>query len=270
MAIKSKKERKYTKMTIKEKVQKAMPLWGTHSHLTDAIVTEIVANLDYDYIWIDMEHTVLSCEQVHHHIMAAHAKNKPAFVRVPVNDLTYTKRIAEMNVDGIIFPMVQDAKHAKDLLDWTLYPPYGKRGCGPKGATNYGLDNEMEYYKEGHLNKLCRFVQIEQESAAMDAKAIAKLPYLDGCVLGMHDLSGSHGRLGDIFCDKNLDLAKRAIDAFRSEGKTVGISTGAVDVETLTFYKNMGINMITAGADFEYILRGAINTLETMKAIDCK
>lgn len=241
-------------MTVKEKINNALPVVGTHVNLSDPIVTEIFASLGYDFIWIDMEHTSLSCEQVYHHILAAKSSGTPVFVRVPQNDLTVTKRVLEMNIDGIVFPMVKDAKHAKELIDFTLYPPYGKRGCGPKGAVRYGIDSEEEYYTKNHL-KLCRFVQIEQKSAADDAANIAAIPYLDGCVLGMHDLSGSICKLGDIFCKENIALADKAIKAFKNEKKTVGVSTFATDSETLMRYHNMGINMISTGADYDYILK---------------
>ena len=253
-------------MTIKEKVAAALPITGTHVNLTDPIVTEIFASVGYDCIWVDMEHTALSCEQVYHHLLAARACGTPVFVRVPVDDLTVTKRILEMGVDGIVFPMVKDAEHAKRLLDNTLYPPYGTRGCGPKGAVRYGLASEPEYYGPGHL-KLCRFVQIEQASAAEEAEKIAAIPYLDGCVLGMHDLSGSIGRLGDIFCEENLRLAEKAIAAFRTAGKTVGVSTFATDPETLSRYHRMGINMISTGADYDYVAKKSMETLRTMKTI---
>ncbi len=250
-------------MNVKEKLKAQLPVFGTHVNLTDPIVTEIFASLGYDFIWVDMEHTALSCEQVYHHLLAAKAGGTPVFVRVPVDDLTVTKRVLEMGIDGIIFPMVKDAAHAKRLLDNTLYPPYGTRGCGPKGAVRYGIDSEPEFYKEGHL-KLCRFVQIEQESAAEEAEKIASLPYLDGCVLGMHDLSGSIGRLGDIFCEKNLSLANHTIQVFRAAGKAVGVSTFATDKETLQRYYDMGIHMISTGADYDYILKNAVITRKTL------
>ena len=249
-------------MSVKDKIMRVAPLRGTHVNLVDPIVTEILGSLGYDFLWVDMEHTALSCEQVYHHLLAAKAVGTPVFVRVPAEDLTVTKKVLEMGIDGIIFPMVRDAKHAKALLDWTLYPPYGKRGCGPKGAVRYGMDSEPAYYGEGHL-QLCRFVQIELESAAEDAQAIAALPYLDGCILGMHDLSGSIGRLGDVFCERNLELANQTIAAFK--GKTVGVSTYATDAQTLRRYQDMGINMISAGADYEYIARGAMQTMATLK-----
>ena len=253
-------------MDIKEKIEKCLPVIGGHVHFSDPCITEIFASFDYDFIWVDMEHTTLTPEQVRAHIMAAKAHGSKVFVRVPVDDLTNTKRILEMNVDGIVFPMIKDYEHAKAVISNTLYPPYGTRGCGPKGAVRFGIDDEPYYYKEGHL-KLCRFVQIEQKSAALDAERIASIPYLDGCVLGMHDLSGSINRLGDVFCEENVALAMHAIEAFKKAGKTIGVSTCATDRETLTRYRDMGINMIAAGADFSYIVEGARNTQKIQKEV---
>ena len=253
-------------MDLKKKVEQCLPVLGTHVHLSDTCITEIFASFGYDFIWVDMEHTTLSTEQVRTHILAAKAHGTPVIVRVPVDDLTNTKRILETNVDGIVFPMVKSYEDAKRLIDNTLYPPYGTRGCGPKGAVRFGFDDEPTYYKEGHL-KICRFVQIEQESAVRDAERIASIPYLDGCVLGMHDLSGSIGRLGDVFCEENVALAKKAIEAFKRAGKTVGVSTCATDEETLTRYRDMGINLITAGADYDYILKGARSTLAMQQKV---
>lgn len=253
-------------MTLKEKVQNQKNIKGTHVTLKDASITEMLSYLGYDFIWVDMEHTQLTCEEVYHHFMAAKAGGTPIMVRVPANDLTVTKKVLEMGVDGIIFPMVQNYEHAVELLSWTLYPPYGKRGCGPKGAVRYGLDKEQEFYERGHLN-LCRFIQIEQKSAALEADKIARIPYLDGCILGMHDLSGSIQKLGNIFCEENLELAKIAINAFRKEKKVVGISTSATDKETLSRYHEMGIRMISSGADYSYILEGAQKNLQTIMQV---
>lgn len=256
-------------MTIKEKVAAGMPICGTHTNLCDPTVSEIMGGMGYDFLWLDMEHTPLSAEQVHLHLLAARAGGTPMFVRVPVDDLTNTKRVLEMGPDGIIFPMVRDYEHACQLLSNTLYPPYGTRGSGPKGAVRYGLDNEAKYYGEGHLN-MCRFIQVELKSAAMDAERLASIPYLDGCLLGMHDLSGSINRLGDIFCEENLALAQRAVDAFRKAGKTAGVSTYATDEETLRRYRDMGCNLITTGADYVYMVQGGMKTLKTIRALQAE
>ena len=253
-------------MTLRQRLQSNRPLIGAHINLRDPIATEILGALGYDYLFIDTEHASLSEQDIYHHLLAARSVDASVIVRVPVDDLTMTKHILEMGPDGILFPMVRDAEHARALLAHTLYPPYGTRGCGPKGAVRYGLDNESHFYKEGHLS-LCRFVMIEQKSAAMDAKRIAAIPYLDGCILGMHDLSGSISRLGDVLCEENLSLAKKTIEAFHHESKRVGLSTYAIDEKTLTTYRDLGVNMISTGADYDYILRMGKDTLNRANKI---
>lgn len=64
-------------MTLKEKVINRSYMTGTHVHLLDASVTEMLSYLGYDFIWLDMEHTQLSCEDAYHHLMAAKAGGTP-------------------------------------------------------------------------------------------------------------------------------------------------------------------------------------------------
>lgn len=252
-------------MTLKEKVKKCEKIIGTHVHLTDAAVSEMISYLGFDYIWIDMEHTGLSVKDVYNHMMAAKAGGTPTLIRVPVNDLTYTKRIVEMGPDAIVFPMVKDFEQTKELLDWTLYPPRGKRGCGPKSAVKWGIDDELDFYQNGSMN-MCRFIQIETKSAVDDIEKIAKLEYLDGCIFGLFDLSGSIGELGNVFCDKNLAIVKKVISVLKENNKCIGISFGTSDPEKLKFLDSLGINMLTTGFDYGSIIDGARLALKNAKA----
>ena len=90
-------------MNFKEKVQNGCNIIGTHVNLIDANITEIFGKLGYDYIWVDLEHTRISMDNLYEHILAARTTGTPVIVRVPVNDLTVTKRTLEMSVDGNFF-----------------------------------------------------------------------------------------------------------------------------------------------------------------------
>ena len=191
---------------------------------------------------------------------------KQAIVRVPQNDLTYTKKVLEMGPDGIIFPMVHNAKEAEELLSYTLYPPYGKRGCGPQRAVRYGVDDEIAYFKSGPMD-LCRFLQIECKTFVDELEEIVTNPYIDGFILGLADLSGSINEIGDFFSENNLALAKKAIEIATKHNKIVGSATLATDEKTLTMLRDMGIKMVTCGSDFNYIINGARKTCETIKKV---
>lgn len=171
-----------------------------------------------------------------------------------------------MGPDGIIFPMVHNAEEAEELLSYTLYPPYGKRGCGPQRAVRYGVDDEIAYFKSGPAD-LLRFMQIECKTFVDELEQIADNPYIDGFILGLADLSGSINKIGDFFGEENLTLAKKAIEIATKHNKIVGSATLATDAETLTMLHNMGIKMITCGADFNHLVNGARRTFETVKKV---
>lgn len=58
-------------MNFKEKVQNGCNIIGTHVNLIDANITEIFGKLGYDYIWVDLEHTRISMDNLYEHILAA-------------------------------------------------------------------------------------------------------------------------------------------------------------------------------------------------------
>ena len=253
-------------MRLKEKVKNRMNICGTHITIPGICVAEMMSYFDYDFVWIDLEHTAISIEECYAQIVAAKSVGREAIVRVPQNDLTYTKKVLEMGPDGIIFPMVHSAAEAKNLIAHTLYPPYGTRGCGPKRAVRYGIDDEVKYFKSGPFD-LCRFLQIECVSFVDELEQIMDNPYIDGFILGMADLSGSINDVGNVFSDKNLEVAQRAIDICRKHNKTIGVSIITSDEKTVKRYHHMGINLISAGADFHYMVKGAQATLEVLKKV---
>lgn len=253
-------------MKLKEKIKNGMNICGTHINLPGICIAEMMSYYDYDFVWLDTEHTVMSTEECYAQIVGAQSVGREVIVRVPQHDLTYTKKVLEMGPDGIIFPMVHSAAEAEELLSYTLYPPYGSRGCGPKRAVRYGADDEIEYFKSGPMG-LCRFLQIEYAPFIDELEKVASNEYIDGFILGMADLSGSINETGDFLGEHNVALAKRAIEICKRHNKTVGVSIVASDEKTVKTYHDMGINMISAGADFDYIMKGTKRTLEVLRSV---
>lgn len=256
-------------MTLREKVLEKQNICGTHITMTDPSIAEMMGYIGFDFIWIDLEHAYISFEQLYSMINCAKAAGTATIVRVPQHDFTYTKKVMEMGVDGIIFPMIKDAKEAEEMINYTLYPPLGNRGCGPKRAVKFGLDDEPEYFRNGHT-KTCRFIQIERESAVDDLENIVKNPYIDGYIFGLMDLSGSINELGNCLGENNLKLVKRTIEVMNKYNKTIGISMTPNDEELMRTYFDMGINMISAGADFDHIVKGAKTTFANAKKVFSK
>lgn len=244
-------------MSLKEKIKNHEKTIGMHISLNDVATARIAGLAGYDFIWIDLEHSNLSLENLLSHMIAVKAGGTDVIVRVPQDDLTFTKKVLEMGPDGVIFPMVKSAEHAKRVIDWTLYPPYGSRGFGPQHATKYGFDDVNEYIA-GTCDNMCRFIQIEHIDAVNDLERIVQNPYIDGYIFGLNDLSGSIGELGRVFDPNTTALIRKSMDIMKSAGKYIGLSTGDTSDQTLQHWHDMGIDMISAGADFEYLQKMAL------------
>lgn len=251
---------------LKDKIKNQEKTIGMHINLNDMTVGKIAGLAGYDFIWIDMEHSYLSYEGLLNLIVGVKSSGGQVIVRAPQDDLTATKKILEMGPDGIIFPMIKNAEEANRLISYSLYPPHGTRGFGPMNAVNYGFD-DVGNYVANHYKNMCRFIQIEHIDAIHNLDEIIKNDFIDGYIVGANDLSGSIGMLGNVFSDEVTKLIKDTIQKLKNAGKYVGISTGDFSESTLIHWHKMGFDMISAGADFDFLREGLKQNRDTLKRI---
>lgn len=254
------------KKTLWEKVRAAEQICGTHMALNCPQTTEILGQVGYDFIWVDSEHTAAGMQDLYYHIKGAQHAGTPVIVRVPMHDRNFVKKILEMGVDGIIFPMVNTPEEAQQDMSYVMYPPHGVRGFGPLGAVRWGMD-DMDAYIEKADRELCRFIQIETVTAVKNLPEIVKNPYIDGYIFGPCDLSGSIGELNNVFGEHNIALIKEAIAILKENKKCIGVSTGSDDPKIIQFWHDLGINMISSGVDYDYMWRAAAKNLKNIRDI---
>ena len=253
-------------LTLKNKLPGEALLCGTHTGLNDAILTEIMAGVGYDYLWIDTEHAPVDYAQLLQMVGNAWNAGTPPLVRVTMGERNHIKHVLEMGPAGIIFPMVNTAAEAADAIQYTLYPPDGIRGFGPQRAVRYGLDSESEYLKNAN-KALCRFVQIERKEAVDALDEILAVPGIDAFIIGPCDLSGSIGKLNRIYDEENIALVKETVRKVEAIGGTVGISIGALEEKEQRYWMELGCRMISAGADFDFAVRGAWENSRQMRKL---
>lgn len=249
---------------LKEKIKNKEFMCGTHININDPCVGSIVGRLGFDYIWIDMEHSYLSYENLLNHIIAIQSLGTPVIVRVPQHDFTAAKKIIEMGPDGVVFPMIKSKEEADELIAYTLYPPYGNRGFGPHNAVGFGNYNTKEYVANNH-KEMCRFIQIEHKNLVDDLENVIQNPYIDGYIFGANDLSGSIGELMNTFGENTQAMIKKSIEILNKYDKYIGISIGENDAEIIKKWHDLGIHMISSNSDFRCIYFKSKETLDNLK-----
>ena len=251
-------------LTLKNKLAGKDILFGTHTGLNNAVLTEIMAGVGYDYLWIDTEHAAVDYKELVQMIGNSWNAGTPPLVRVTMDDRNHIKKVLEMGPAGIIFPMIDTPEEAERAVKYTLYPPDGVRGFGPQRAVRYGLDDEFEFLKAAN-SALCRLVQIESPEAVENLPEMVKNPWIDGFIIGPCDLSCRAGCTGEVYGEKVAQLVRRAAEVVTSAGKRLGVSMGSVTPEQRQHWLDLGITMISTGNDYTYVLRGAQRNLEILR-----
>ena len=167
---------------------------GSWITLNNASVAEILSDAGFDWLCIDMEHSVTDYAEAQQLILTIQGKGLKAFVRVGENNTRIIKRVLDAGADGIIVPSVNSFKEAKSAVQAVKYPPEGKRGVGLARAQSYGFG--FEGYKNVGTKNIKLILQIEHINAIDDLDQIIELSGVDGTFIGPYDLSGSLGKPG--------------------------------------------------------------------------
>lgn len=244
------------KCSFREKMDRHQKMMGTHVSLNDPEVTEILGYMGFDYIWIDMEHTCIDYKSLYAHLLAAREAGTDVLVRVPQNDLVSLKKVLEMGPEAVVFPMVKTVEEAEDLISHCVYPPAGCRGFGPRRAVRYGLADVDQYIKKDSFD-ICRFIQIEHVDTIECLEELVQIEYLDGFIIGPRDLSGSYGHLEDPYGEETAAKILHCAEIVKKAGKYFGLSIGDFDTEAIQYWSAKGVEMLSAGADTDYIIYGA-------------
>ncbi|WP_423746208.1 aldolase/citrate lyase family protein (plasmid) [Haladaptatus sp. SPP-AMP-3] len=222
-------------------------------------VAEMCAELGFDFVVIDAEHTAMSFETVEtlaRAVDAASGTTEP-LVRVADDDPARLKRVLDTGVSGVIVPMVETGAQARGIADATRYPPDGTRGVAGSRASRYGR-NLADYFERANDERLV-VAQIETESGVENADDIAAVDGIDALFVGPADLSASLGRFGDT---GSLDTEISAVlDAAHDADVPVG--SIALDPEDVERWVVVGFDFQVVGIDTDYLLDGASRAKRT-------
>ena len=255
-----------TEFQLLEKFKMGKIQIGTHITCNDSQLTELIANVGVDYLWIDTEHSVINGYTLLLHLIAARAANVPAFVRIAWNDPVLAKPVLELGVQGVIFPMIYTAKDAKAAVEACLYPPEGNRGFGPRRAIKFGLESPADYIKT-ESKKVLKLIQIETKSAVENIDEIANVAGVDILVLGPCDLSGSYGKLNELRDPEMQKVYRYVVERAHAAGKPALVSNGVYTRDNIQMWVDMGFDFITVGSDASYALNGAKTVVQTAREL---
>src|SRR5438309_9582260 len=115
---------------VKKKLREGRPVVGATITVNSIDVAAHMADLGFDFLWIEMEHSPVTLETLRNMVLATRGLSAELFARVPVNEIWTAKRVLDAGVSGVIFPFTSTPELAAQAAAACRYPPQGRRGSG--------------------------------------------------------------------------------------------------------------------------------------------
>jgi 2-dehydro-3-deoxyglucarate aldolase len=222
--------------------------WITLAH---PAIAEIMARAGFEWLAVDMEHSVLTIREAEELIRIIDLCDVTPLVRLSANDPVQIKRVMDAGAHGVIVPMVNSATEAAQAVAAVRYPPKGRRGVGLARAQGYGtrFEEYLDWVKKGPLV----IVQIEHIEAVNNLEAILAVEGVDGFIIGPYDLSGSLGVPGDFDHPLMKEALQRIETVGADSGKVPGIHVVEPKPEELTRRIAQGYRFLAYSLDIRML-----------------
>lgn len=238
-------------MSLKSRLNRSELTIGSWVTLGHPSIAEIMAAAGFDWLVLDMEHSVLELSEVQTLIQVLDSQQCPAIVRLTSNHPDQIKRVMDAGATGIMVPMIKSAADAKDAVSSMYYPPRGQRGVGLARAQGYG--HSFQAYRQWLENNAVVIVMIEHIDAVKAIDDILAVPGVDGYIIGPYDLSGSMGRPGDLNHPDVQAAITQIMQAGHRAQKPGGIHVIEPDPEALQQRIQAGFNFLGYGLDIRIL-----------------
>jgi 2-keto-3-deoxy-L-rhamnonate aldolase RhmA len=209
------------KNIVKQKLNNGKVSLGSWLTLSHGAIAEIMAESGFDWLAIDMEHTVIGIQDVEPLVRAIEASGGVPLVRLSSNDPVLVKRVMDTGSYGVIVPMVNTREEAEKAVRSVKYSPEGDRSVGLYRAQGWG--ERFDEYKNTVNKESLVIVQIEHKQAVENIADILAVPGIDGVMIGPYDISGSLGVTGDLDHPLVQEARRKVLAGARAAKKAAGI-----------------------------------------------
>ncbi|SRR6266702_1794629 len=237
------------KNMLKEKLSKGMPAIGSWIALSDPYSIEVMADVGFDWLLIDMEHIPISKEGLRTILMACKGSESTVIVRLHSGSRENIQTALDLGAQGVMIPMITSAAQVDQLVEFCRYPPIGSRGFGPIRASRYLA--EIAEYREEANNELSLFVQIETPIGVERASEIIESAGVDGLFIGNGDLASFINGNGLVHAENVQGVVNGLIEKALQASVPVGLPTWSS--EEFEGYVRRGAQLLTIGGDLHFL-----------------
>ena len=176
----------------KRKLIAGGPLIGGTVRAIDPRTYCAMAESGYDFLWVEMQHESTSWEQVSRFWRTCPRPAVPG-VRVAYADEREIQHATDMGAAVIVVPTIDSVEEAQAAVDWTYFPPLGRRSDGGGQAASEIWNEVPGGYRQTWNDNVVLILMIETLEGVEQAREIAKIPGVTALFAAAGDLGNFSG-----------------------------------------------------------------------------
>lgn len=249
--------------SIRKKLSNNRVSLGSWIQIPDSSVAEILGQVGFDWIAVDMEHGSISVTQLPDLFRALELGNTLPLVRVSQGKQKDCKQALDAGAAGVIVPNVQDCEELKETINYCRFPPAGKRGVAYSRANLFG-QNFRAYCKEAQNPFIV--VMIESIKAVQNLEEILDVKGIDAILIGPYDLSASMGITGDFKNTEFKKILKKILNLSKKKKIPAGIHSVNPTISEVKKIINDDYKFIACAMDTIMLRKSAMELFSLFKS----
>lgn len=230
-------------------------------------IGRVLDTCGYDFAFIDMEHGAMGIDTAVQIAVACQDAGVAPLVRVPGYEHYLATRVLDAGAMGIVFPHVDTAEHAAQLVRQCKYAPEGHRSAaGAMAQLNFQAVPQREATELVNRNTLI-VIMLETPQAIENVEAIAAVPGVDVLLIGSNDLCLEMGIPSQFDSPRLADAVARTVAACRRHGKHPGFG-GVYDEVIAKGFIEQGMRFVLAGGDLPMLMGAARARAQFLHGLD--
>jgi 2-keto-3-deoxy-L-rhamnonate aldolase RhmA len=228
-------------------------------------IGQLMKRAGCDFLFFDMEHGAFSIETIADLVQVTRLSEVTPLVRVPNDEYHLMARALDAGAQGLMIPRVETRAQVEYIVDCTMYPPGGARGCSvSKGHNDYGSEDLWEFTETANRENMI-ILQIEREKAVENIEELLSVPGVGGAILGPNDLALSLGVRNEDKLGALEAPIQHVLDAARALNVPCGIHIG--DLDWLARWQRRGMQLICYSTDINVLKQGAAAGLAHLRSL---
>jgi 2-dehydro-3-deoxyglucarate aldolase/4-hydroxy-2-oxoheptanedioate aldolase len=250
--------------TLRELLNQGKPAYGTMiQDVRSPSIGQIMALAGCNFLFFDMEHGPFNLETIADMVRVTRLAGVTPLVRVPDAEYHLMCRPLDIGAQGIMIPRVETKTQVEHIIECTMYPLLGRRGCSVnKGHNDFASQEPWEFSQQANQENLV-ILQIERRRAVEGIEELLSVPGVGAVVIGPNDMALSLGIRSDDLLGALKEPIQHVLEACLARHIPCGIHIA--NLEWLAEWQRRGMQLLCYSSDINFLRNGAASGINWLR-----